>query len=263
MAGVNQVFSLADDVARYLKACGKRSILETKPLQAKINPKELGYFFPDGSITFQTEKAAQIYARNICMKQGLLPASEQVEIAVLRQKNRILGVAEGSHQRVDCSSILKPHRGKNNLVIEHFHPDIWGKGKTYPLSVGADSYLLGSENLQAITAYNSLGQYSRVEKLPHFNRHLENDFQDLHRSVIQQLVASEDELIAKKLLQELPHTNFKIASKTRQKLTQLSKELSKKYYAYCKTEEYPQILNKIWLENSEKYGMKYSTNINF
>ena len=31
MAGVNQVFSLADDVARYLRACGKRSILEIKP----------------------------------------------------------------------------------------------------------------------------------------------------------------------------------------------------------------------------------------
>ena len=34
MAGVNQVFSLADDVARYLKACGKSSVLQTKP----VNP---------------------------------------------------------------------------------------------------------------------------------------------------------------------------------------------------------------------------------
>jgi len=41
MAGVNQVFNLADDVARYVKACGKRSLLECKLLQGKINPKEL------------------------------------------------------------------------------------------------------------------------------------------------------------------------------------------------------------------------------
>lgn len=37
MAGVNQVFSLADDVARYLKACGRSSVLQTKP----VNPKQL------------------------------------------------------------------------------------------------------------------------------------------------------------------------------------------------------------------------------
>ena len=43
MAGVNQVFSLADDVARYLRACGKRSILECKPLQGKINIEGLKY----------------------------------------------------------------------------------------------------------------------------------------------------------------------------------------------------------------------------
>ena len=33
----------ADDVARYAKACGKRSILETKPILAKINPNELRF----------------------------------------------------------------------------------------------------------------------------------------------------------------------------------------------------------------------------
>ena len=38
MVGVNQVFSLADDVVRYVKACGKRSILECKLI--KINSKE-------------------------------------------------------------------------------------------------------------------------------------------------------------------------------------------------------------------------------
>ena len=37
MAVVNQVFSLADDVAKYLKACGKSSVLQTKP----VNPSQL------------------------------------------------------------------------------------------------------------------------------------------------------------------------------------------------------------------------------
>ena len=37
MAGVNQIFSLADDVARYVKACGRSCVLQTKP----INPNQL------------------------------------------------------------------------------------------------------------------------------------------------------------------------------------------------------------------------------
>lgn len=43
MAGVNQIFSLADDVARYVKACGKTSVLQTKPLQGKINTESLRF----------------------------------------------------------------------------------------------------------------------------------------------------------------------------------------------------------------------------
>lgn len=43
MAGVNQVFSLADDVVRYVKACGKRSVLETKPLMRKVNIEGLQF----------------------------------------------------------------------------------------------------------------------------------------------------------------------------------------------------------------------------
>ena len=37
MAGLNSVLSLSDDVARYLKACGKSGVLQTKP----VNPSQL------------------------------------------------------------------------------------------------------------------------------------------------------------------------------------------------------------------------------
>ena len=33
MAVVNQVFNLADDIVRYAKACGKKSILQTKSIK--------------------------------------------------------------------------------------------------------------------------------------------------------------------------------------------------------------------------------------
>ena len=79
MAGVNQVFSLADDVARYVKACGKRSILECKPLRCKIKPKELGVIFPDGQINFQNEESALKYikARKALWK-GLIKMYQEI-----------------------------------------------------------------------------------------------------------------------------------------------------------------------------------------
>lgn len=45
MAGLKQVLSLSDDLARYLKACGKTSVLQTKP----VNPTQLKglKFVPD------------------------------------------------------------------------------------------------------------------------------------------------------------------------------------------------------------------------
>ena len=58
----------SDDVARYAKACGKRSILETKPLQVKINPKDLGVCFPDGTINFSTQKSAIKYMQKNLFK---------------------------------------------------------------------------------------------------------------------------------------------------------------------------------------------------
>ena len=47
----------ADDVARYAKACGKRSILKTKPLSKgfKIDPSKLGYEYKKGKYIFATD----------------------------------------------------------------------------------------------------------------------------------------------------------------------------------------------------------------
>ena len=215
----------ADDVAKYAKACGKRSILETRHIK-NLNPKELGVCLPDGSIYFQTEKAAQNYARNICMKQGLLPPSEQFEVAILRQKNRILGNAAGNHLTVDIGATIQSHRGKSNLVVEHYHPDIWGKGNTYPLSIGADSYGLGVYDLEAVTAYNSLGQYSTATRLPNFNRRLMSEFSHLFHDKVGKLAGNAGD-------------------------------------TFIQTKEYRQFANKFWLENAEKHGMKYSTNMDF
>jgi hypothetical protein len=111
--------------------------------------------------------------------------------------------------------LLEPHRGKSNLVLEHYHPDLWGKGKTNPLSVGMDTNILGLNEIQAITAYNSLGQYSTIEKLPHFTGQRLRDFDDLFINSIKQHCCTTDELVARELLVNWRRSNFRISSKTR------------------------------------------------
>ena len=97
MAGVNQVFSLADDVARYVKACGKRSILECKPLQGKINPKGLGVVFLDGKINFQNEESALKYIKARLHDALNRPQAEQFERVIAKRGSTIIGEGDGTH----------------------------------------------------------------------------------------------------------------------------------------------------------------------
>lgn len=275
--------SLAERCLKYTQAYGKKSILETKPIK-NINAKSLGVCFPNGSISFQTEEAAQNYARNFCMKQGLLPASEQFEVGLLRQGNRILGVANGSHRSVNFSSLLLTHHGKENLIIEHYHPDIFGKGKSYPLSFIMDSGLLARHNLKSIIAYNSNGQYSRADRLPSLTPLLENKFSNLSSDEVEKYVyehfATKEELLLHALEKagladnfyritpsgkeiKCSLTNFKVTEKTKNKIKEAWDKLFQKVRNFKESKDYPQWANKFWEENAEKYGMKYSTNMDF
>lgn len=47
MTGKNRIFSLTDNTTRYLKACGKRSILETKPLKYNVNIRRALFYAPN------------------------------------------------------------------------------------------------------------------------------------------------------------------------------------------------------------------------
>ena len=89
----------ADEVAKYAKTCGKRSILETKPLQVKINPAELGWIRPDGVINFQTISAAENYAKNRCI--FALRTSKPFERALLVKDNQVLAEVQGGLTNVN------------------------------------------------------------------------------------------------------------------------------------------------------------------
>ena len=172
MAGVNQVFSLADDVARYVKACGKRSILECKPLQEKINPKGLGVVFLDGKINFQNEESALKYI-NVRLHDALnRPQLEQFERVIAKKGSTIIGEGDGTH--TDATKAFQSIKGvmerinqdvPRDLEVFHSHPDMFGPGSTTPLSTPdmGDLATFFRAKLKKIVAINSKGEFNSIE----------------------------------------------------------------------------------------------------
>ncbi len=115
MAGVSQVFSLADDVARYVKACGKRSVLECKPLQEKIDIKGLRL------ATDNIGDTINISSKKIIFKNGSLGGVGEKHLIAINPQgdelgNMVYSIAKKSKttcyfpkEYLDSSGELLPH----------------------------------------------------------------------------------------------------------------------------------------------------------
>ncbi len=142
--------TLAQRAASWVKSAGKTSVLETKPLQGKINTKELGYINSNGNIVFGNQQAAQKYAKNRIQKA--LHAEKPFERGLFVDKNVVLEEINGNKTSINLlqSKTFKNRHAnfatdiKADETIEfiHGHPDIWGKGHTTPLSAVMDLPIL-------------------------------------------------------------------------------------------------------------------------
>ena len=268
----NKLVTITERCAKYAQACEKRSILETKPI-GKINPSELGICFPNGSIRFQTEKSALNYSKNACLTSSKLAPSQQYEIGVLRDGNTILGVVDGTHNHVDmskCGLTFYPSQKNRTLSIEHYHPDLYGKGRTNPISIGSiggDLGLLDRGNLKSITAYNSLGQYNKVEILPNYQKGEINDFCSEFFHFLKNIAIPKEMQdrfgLLDKIKQLSVKVNWKMSIKNQKELRALQSEMGRLLRQFQVTEEYARATHNFLLKNAEKYGMKYSTNMIF
>lgn len=279
MAGVNQVFSLADDIARYVKACGKRSILETKPLQGKINPKELGYIHPDGCIVFQTDKAAYKYAKNRVMQA--LHAKNPYERGVFVNKNIILDEINGDSCKCDFAE-SKVYKQRNcglekeidvNETIEfvHGHPDYWSKGHTTPLSAGdgftfpSDYAVMIYNNLKKVTAYNSLGEFNTITwlgnktKLEAFQKH-SSDFWNYLAKLLDKKDYEHYKDFMQKCIKYVQENNGQLSEELIQEDQAITLKIIEKASEFLRTERVQKIYHKLWERNSLDYGVKYETN---
>ena len=268
--GLEKLGTLAEQCVKYAQAYGKRTILETKPV-GKINFSELGIRLSDGAIRFQTEEAALNYSKNACMQTAKLPPLQQIEIGIGREGNTILGQTNGDRLNCDLAKIdafnIFDRSKPRTKEFYHYHTDLYGKGKTNPLSIGeyrGDVAQLFKHNLKAITAYNSHGQYNRV---PNFNCQLLSEFAKKHKELVKTMAVPMNMWDRFSLLDSLEKlskkTNFKMSIKNEKEHSVLIDKINSLARKFQETPEYARATHIFWLENAEKYGMKYTTNMTF
>ena len=246
MAGVTKVFSLVDDVARYVKAYGKRSILECKPLQGKINPKEMGIRLTDGTINFTTQKSAIKYMRTRCVKalQGENPYEHGVSI----KGNSVIHENVGSNTGCTFS-------GVGREITGHGHPDTYAKGCTTAPSI-LDYYAFistKSESKQLI--FNSRGEWYRMTKIPNARVKNKKVF-DCYNEI--------DILACKHYFKMQPRpVQAKLNKAIREKDIQTFEELISKYMPtnpFDTPKELTELTHTFWLKYGKRFGVEVDTN---
>lgn len=258
----------SDDVARYVKACGKKSIFECKPLQGKINPEELGVIFPDGQINFQNEESALKYIKARLHDALNRPQSEQFERVIVKRGSTIIGEGDGTSRN---ATVAFEHTNgvverinkdvPRDLEVFHSHPDYFGVGKTTPLSSpdGGDIETFFKAKLKKIVAMNSKGEFNSIEVGKDFSSEKFKLFQDEFKKF-------EDDRLFEGLLTE------------EQKLSEMSSNFFETpgWLSRMQCENTGKILERCdWIENNlekvsklyheyyqkaKDYGMVYSTN---
>ena len=157
MVQINQVFNnnlnTMNNIARYVKTCGKKSLLETKPFRGDIESSKLGYILSDGTINFSSVRAAFEYGKNKCVQA--LNSSNPYEHGVIISGTKILEELIGTS--ASCS--ILPQKYKTNITFLHGHPDMYAKGGSTPVSIADFRSLVGNilmnRNVDEIVAFNS------------------------------------------------------------------------------------------------------------
>ena len=263
--------NLAQKAAVWTKACGKRSLLETRAVNKHIKPQKLGYICPDKTINFQNAEAAKEYSKNraIAALQGKNPH----ERFLIVDKNRVLDEIEGA----STMGYLYPlkYKGSTKLSVIHGHPDAYAKGCTTPVSALDASTILLWKNLNEIIAYNTKGEFSRLKKIDSIDNqgwfsNLKKKFKNLINIKNSEAVKLryKKTLIPPEISKRLNEINRKIVDcvkgkGTEEKFNALIDEkmkLGKMLEEAQLTETGCKQTHDFWLKYAKKYNLEYTTN---
>ena len=165
MAGLNSVLSLADDVARYLKACGKSSVLQTKT----VNPKQLkGLRFASDAVgdTLTRSPQTKIFAD---FSKKITGVQSGDDLIILAQEFKKLDLDDVMKQELISQYVSK---------YESFYNQLYA-GKTFEPKVlfkqifGKD---LSDEATQTLCS-----KYKEILAEPNFDKFLEQLFMQVKK----------------------------------------------------------------------------------
>lgn len=157
MAGVNQVFSLADDVAKYLKACGKTSVPPVDPCQLK-------------GLRFAPEATYDTFARK--PKEKMFTDFSK-KIADIQSGDDLIILAQ-EFKKIDLDDVMKQELISQYVSkYESFYNQLYA-GKTFEPKVLFKQIF--SKEISDETAQTLCSKYKEILAEPDFNKFLEQLF---------------------------------------------------------------------------------------
>ena len=150
----------------------KRGLSKT----SSINPKNLGFICPGGSINFLSSGTAQKYAKNRVLQA--LRQKNPFERAVYVNENRVLGQVDGTKLCINASNIncintryvngiKQGFNMDDSIMMFHGHPEMKINAGSPPLS-GADYNQMLYLNLKKVVAFNRAGEINSFERVTSF-----------------------------------------------------------------------------------------------
>jgi len=146
---------------------GKYTVIEHQ-WGGTVDVTKIGKLNNDGTIIrCKTLAQAEAEAKKILMEQFKLPKEKQKELCLItKDRDLFLNSLGDAHETKLPSVIDDKTIAKYKLKIFHNHPTNAECGKSYPLSI-EDIVRLASDEVQSITAINSLGEFnSATIKVP-------------------------------------------------------------------------------------------------
>lgn len=269
--GYEKIVTLAERCAKYAQDYGKRSILETKPISI-VNFSELGVCLSDGTVHFQNEESAIKYIFNRLHKALDLPQEQQFERVIVKRGTTIVGEADGIH--TECTSAFHSIKGiserissklevPRDLEMYHSHPDMFGKGRTTPLSdpCNGDINTLNTAKLKKVVAVNSKGEFNSMTITPDFTTDKFSQFQEYFDKVSEEKLIGELIKRCSKLRQERMGYRSKgqrIPKALNEEIDTIEKELVK-IQKEGVSEEVAKVMHECY-KKADQYGLKYKTN---
>jgi len=278
--GYEKLISLAERCAKYAQACGKRSILETKPV-GQVDVSKLGVCLSDGSVHFpnniiryKTAEEAVLKQHELLMTEFNKPLSEQLEWCISRKGNEIFIGSKydaahcdfhpnvSSKGRSDC---INPNRIFDSTHTHPFHPEFGG---TFPLSNGDIASLI-LKPLKSQTAINKNGEFCTAT-IVDINKLMKNCEMALEARIKVNKAIIEYVKLAfmgkdGNRLHELRELKMKstLSNELKSELETLEREFEKLTIDKFVTEQpenYAKYLHRAYQEILPKYGIKYETN---